>query len=101
MERTERQQVVASQTKPYMGIDAAQKRDYIFECRNLSTVKTIRKRKKHLKDLSLLQKLLKSFYVSLSLSLYLKFRFLCKKVKIVILQKRYCFDEVNAVTFLN
>ena len=30
MERKERQQVVVSQTKPYMGIDAAQKRDYIW-----------------------------------------------------------------------
>ena len=29
------------------------RRETIFECRNLSTVKTIRKRKKHLKDLSL------------------------------------------------
>ena len=29
MERRERQQVVVSQTKPYMGIDAAQKRHYI------------------------------------------------------------------------
>ena len=30
MERKERQQVVASQTKPYMGIDAAHKRHYIW-----------------------------------------------------------------------